>query len=91
MKHPIHCCCDITIHGLHKWYAYEFKKLGWMILAKERGEYDKIVEYKSSLQRLKRDIIHRMSHTHDKDRKEDFEIMCQNLHILMDHVDKDFD
>ena len=34
-------CCDATCAGLEKWYTMEFEKLGWMVLAKERGMNEK--------------------------------------------------
>lgn len=40
--------CGVTYHGLHKWYAAKFEKLGWMVLAHERGHHDKITCYKVS-------------------------------------------
>jgi hypothetical protein len=82
--------CDTTFDGLQKWYACEFKKIGYIILAKERGELDRVTEYITCLKRLHRNIHARMKIIHDKDRKCDLEIMCHNLCILMDHANKDF-
>jgi len=41
-----------TIHGLQRWCHSEFEKLGWMVLAKERGHNYKIVSYKKGLDHL---------------------------------------
>ena len=42
-------CCDVTFHGIHKWYTAMFEKLGWMILAKDKGLNDNIEHYKYGL------------------------------------------
>jgi hypothetical protein len=48
-----HCENNITMHSLQKWYDNAFKNLGWMVLAKQRGNMqDKILVYKNSLRRL---------------------------------------
>jgi hypothetical protein len=84
------CGCEVTMHGIHKWYEAEFEKLGWMILAKHKGFYDKIATYKNSLTRLRDDIIHKIGHVHEVDRKTDLKIMLHNVEILMEHVKADF-
>ena len=82
-------CCEVTYHGLIKWYDAEFEKLGWMILAKQRGYNDKITAYLHSLTRLQQALEHKMTHLKESDRKEDVQIMLYNLKILMDHANKD--
>jgi len=64
-----------------------FEKLGWMILAKQHGMTDKIISYRMS---LKSSIEHKYAHMRDKDRKEDLGILLKNVHVLMEHVEKDF-
>lgn len=66
-----------------------FEHLGWMILAKEYGYKDKTYTYKNSLQRLKEMIEKRHKSLKDPDIKKDFEIMKNNLQVLIDHVSKD--
>jgi hypothetical protein len=83
-------CCEATYHGIHEWYKDEFEKLGWMILAKDRGLTDKINTYKNSLKRLKDSIEHKLTHVKETDRKDDLKIMWNNVNILIAHVDKDF-
>jgi len=83
-------CCDATYQGIHNWYKVMFEKLGWMILAKEHGMTDRILSYRLSLERLKTSIEHKHKHMRDKDRKEDLGILLKNVHVLMEHVEKDF-
>jgi len=90
MRHYDRSCCETTMHGLHEWYENKFEKLGWMVLAKDKGYNDKIMCYKTSLNRLKEAIEHKMMHIHEADRKEDLQIMLHNVKILVDHVNKDF-
>ena len=82
-------CCEVTFHGLIQWYDMEFEKLGWMVLAKQRGHTDKIVSYLHSLERLKQALEHKLTHLKEVDRKNDVEIMLYNLDILIDHANKD--
>lgn len=82
-------CCNATYHGLHHWHKSMFEELGWMILAKSHGLTDKITAYKNSLQRLKWSIEHKMTHTKERDRKEDLMILHGNLMVLIEHADKD--
>ena len=83
-------CCDVTYHALHKWYESEFEKLGWMVLAKNRGLTDKIIEYLASLDRLHYSLQHKMTHIKDKDKRHDLELMCHNVDLLIEHAKKDF-
>jgi hypothetical protein len=84
-------CCDATHHGLQEWYKMKFEKLGWMILAKNRGMNDKVMEYKNSVNRLEKAIEHKLKyHTRDGDRKDDLLIMMDNVEILKNHIDQDF-
>jgi hypothetical protein len=83
-------CCDATFHGLHHWNKAMFEQLGWMILAKEHGMIDKISTYKNSIKRLKMAIEKKMSHVKDADKKDDLEIMHNNVCCLEKHVDEDF-
>ena len=84
-------CCEATHHGLQEWYKMKFEKLGWMILAKERGMDDKVMEYKNAVNRLEKAIEHKLKyHTKDIDRKDDLKIMLDNVAVLKQHVEKDF-
>ena len=82
-------CIDATFHGLQCWFKSLFEKLGWMILAKNRGMTDKISVYKHSIERLKCTLEKKIKNTKDHDKKEDLMIMHENLMILWEHANKD--
>jgi hypothetical protein len=81
---------EATFHGIHKWYTAEFERLGWMVLAQNKGYKDKITTYKHSLMRLKNAIETKIASIHELDRKDDLLIMHKNLLVLIDHVHHDF-
>jgi hypothetical protein len=80
----------VTMHGLHEWTKAEFEKLGWMILAQNRGMTKKVAVYKESLDHLVASISAKMSTTKDADRKADLQVLLDNVSILREHVTKDF-
>jgi hypothetical protein len=82
--------CGITFHGLHNWYISKFEKLGWMVLAQERGHHDKIACYKKSIQRLKKELEAKMETIENHDKKTDLKLMHHNICVLMEHANKDF-
>ena len=82
-------CCDATYKCIHKWYTAMFEKLGWMILAKNHGFHEKVVNYKHSLERLKDTIEKKWKHIRDKDKKDDLAIMLDNVNCLIAHAEKD--
>ena len=83
-------CCEATFHGLHEWMEEKFEKLGWMILADNRGFTDKIESYKMSLGRLSKSLMMKIKDVKDVDKKHDLELMHHNVEILIKHVEKDF-
>ena len=83
-------CCEATFCALNKWYKAEFEKLGWMILAKNKGMEEKIDNYLASLQYLKQSLEKKIEEIHDIDKKNDLLLMHKNVDILMKHVHKDF-
>ena len=84
------CKYPATMHGLHKWYEKLFEELGWMVLANYKGMNDKIKMYKHSLERLKEHIECKINSVKEIDRKTDLKIIWDNVHILQEHVNKDF-
>ena len=69
-----------TLHGLHNWFKHLFESLGWMVLAKEKGQDYKVDTYKKSIQHFLRTCEHVMSEYEDHDRKHDLNV----LHIYVD-------
>ena len=80
----------VTMHGLHEWTKAEFEKLGWMILAQNRGMTKKVELYKESLDHLVASISAKKSTTKDADRIADLQVLLDNVSILREHVTKDF-
>jgi hypothetical protein len=90
MKKMDKCYNPATIHGFHRWYIAMFEKLGWMVLAKAKGDMnDKIMSYKKSLQRLENKLECKIHAVHEHDSKMDLEIMLQNVKILLAHAYKE--
>lgn len=83
-------CCEVTMHGLNKWYQKESEHLGWMILAHDKGLDDKITNYKMSLKLLKQSLEKKIKDIKDPDSKHDLELMLHNVEVLIKHVNKDF-
>ena len=67
-----------------------FEKLGWIILAKSYGHYDKVNSYKQSVNRLYESLLYKLKHTHQKDRKNDLKVLIKEVKILLAHIQKDF-
>jgi len=88
--HPEKQYFETSMHGIQHWHDGMFERLGWMILANNRGYDDKIVSYKLSIQRLKNAIEHKMKETRDPDRKGDLQGLYNNVCVLEEHVAKDF-
>ena len=82
---PMHAS---TFHGLQEWYVAMFEKLGWMVLAKEKGYGYKIPVYKKSIQHLLESIKHVMSEYSEADRKHDLAVLHMHTLCLKDFVQK---
>jgi hypothetical protein len=83
-------CCEHTFHGLEKWVCHAYEDLGWMVLAKEHGHHERVHEYVSSLKRLRESILHKLTHIHEKDRKDDLHVLLHKVDVLIQHTNKDF-
>jgi hypothetical protein len=72
-------CCEATFKGIQQWYKSVFEQLGWMILAKDKGMTDKISVYINSIYRIHMAIEQKIKKTNDLDKKEDLQIMLDNV------------
>jgi hypothetical protein len=79
-----------TMKGLHGWYEHMFEKLGWMVLAKEKGYDYKIDAYKKSIGHLIASIKHVSSEYENHNRKHDLNVLLMNTECLKDFVMKHF-
>jgi len=82
------CKNPSTFAGLNIWFKTEYEKLGWMMLAKEKGMYDKVSVYKTSVHHLARNLECKLHSVQEHDRKEDLQIMLNHTHVLCKFVDK---
>lgn len=82
------CKNPSTFAGLNIWFKNEYEKLGWMVLAKERGMHDKVQVYKNSVHNLEHSLQCKINSVQEHDRKEDLQIMLTNTRILCKFVDK---
>lgn len=81
---------DVTMCGIHKWYDGMIEKLGWMIVAEKNKDEQTIEEYLNTLLKLYKSILLKHRETNDKDRKIDYELMKENVEIIINHVKHDF-
>jgi hypothetical protein len=77
-----------TQSGLDKWHDAMFEKLGWMVLAKEKGLDYKVDAYKKSLERLILMTKHVSSEYESHNRKHDLNVTLLNVMCLKSFVDK---
>jgi hypothetical protein len=75
-----------TFHGLHHWYKAEFEKLGWMVLAKEKGMDYKVANYKRAIGHLLKSIDHVSNEYEEHDRKHDLAVLRMNTECLQAFV-----
>lgn len=84
------CKYQSTYTDLHFWFKSEFEKLGWMVLAKEKGMHEKVRAYVHGVHRLHDHLECKIQETMDKDRLDDLTIMLQDVKVLLDHCKRDF-
>jgi len=77
-----------TMKGIHGWYEAEFEKLGWMVLAKEKGYKEKISAYKKALDHLLKTIEHVKAEYESANRKHDLNVVHMNVECLKAFVNK---
>ena len=82
------CKNQSTFAGLNIWFKNEYEKLGWMVLAKEKGMMDKVQVYKNSVHRLEHSLQCKINSVKEHDRKDDLQIMLGHTRILCEFIDK---
>ncbi len=75
-----------TFNGLHDWYNAKFEKLGWMLLAKAKGNYSKVTQYKKGIKNLLTSIQHVMNEYVDIDKQHDLQVLYANTQTLYQFV-----
>ena len=75
-----------TFNGLHDWYNAKFEKLGWMVLAKAKGNYSKVAQYKKGMKNLLASIQHVMNEYVDIDKQHDLHVLHSNAQTLYQFV-----
>lgn len=73
-----------TFHGVHRWTASLYKKLGWMFLARRHKENEKIKLYKDSIKDCKIAIELKLKNTSNVDRKNDLIVLLHQIKVLQD-------
>jgi hypothetical protein len=79
-----------TMDCIREWYEHKFKKLGWMLLAKAKGQESKIAEYKRGIDRLLKSIEHVQTEYVDPDKIHDLRVLHMNTQVLFEFVNKNF-
>ena len=77
-----------TMDGINEWQEHMFEKLGWMVLAKEKGYDDKIAQYKKGIDHLIKTTEHVKSEYENTNRKHDLKVVLMNIRCLKDFVHK---
>ena len=78
------CNFQATRQILMKLYVEVYEKLGWMVLAQQKGLKFKLEYYKKSIRLLKDELICKINSFHDYDKRNDLGINLER------HVQKDF-
>jgi hypothetical protein len=68
--------------------AHVFEHLGWMVLAKKYGYTDKLVSYKSSVERLADALEKRLEMIQEPDRKTDLVSLHKDVLVLKAFIAK---
>ena len=76
---------EITFDGIHGWYASIFKKLGWMVLAKDKYP-NKVKQYKFGIEKWMNKTQNKLQTDIPQHMKKDIEILRQNMSVLDQHV-----
>ena len=79
-------CHDHTFHGLHEWHNNMFEKLGMVCKSLCEGNTLKMKCYKDTLNKLKTALDDKKQKTRDEDRKDDLQILHDNIDCLLNCV-----
>ena len=79
-----------TYDGVFYWYNKMFEKLGWMVLAKDKGNKEKISHYKHSIDRFLKTAEHIYKEYENHNRKHDVNVLLMNARALQSFVNKHF-
>jgi hypothetical protein len=77
-----------TFCGVQHWFKAEFEKLGWMLLAKEKGYDFKVVAYKRAIRHMIMTIEHLMTEYSEADRIHDLNVLLMESKVLNEFVNK---
>ena len=75
---------DCTFLGLHKWHNHMFEHLGWMVMARKHNNQLKLDAFMDGINRLHECLTNKLRKTHDYDRKQDLNILIDNIMCLKD-------
>jgi len=76
---------EITFDGIRDWYVSIFKKLGWMVLAKDKYP-NKVKQYKFSIEKWLEKTNFKLNKEMPEHLKDDIRILRQNMLVLDIHV-----
>ena len=79
---------DSTLHQINGWHKHVFTHLGWMVLAKAKGLYTKVAQYKMSVNRLADAIVNLMKEYESQNSKHDLKVMLRQVEILQHDMNK---
>jgi len=80
---------EVTTYALEGWFACSFKKLGWMVLAKNKyGLKNKVQEYYNSVCRLALSLNKKIESklVDKKDKVYDLQNMLDKVHLLLNFI-----
>lgn len=76
---------EITYDGINMWYVSIFKKLGWMVLAKDKYPR-KVIQFKFSIDKWLEKTNNKLKTDMPEYMKQDIKILRQNMMVLDEHV-----
>ena len=82
---------EVTLHGLEKWTCHLYENLGWMTLAYDSNNKDKVSSYLISIKKLKLSIESRLKIITSEDAKIDLTTLLSKVKHLYKTASKLFD